>query len=278
MIFIGMVIAIAVFGMFFKTMPTNYLLLASSLIVIFMGLLKHEHSESLLSIDLISRTNRMSLLKSSFKISISMVLIVLCVISNKAIIGCLIFAISSLTLILYAKIKLKTYLRILSVALAFIFLGGLAIVFNYSKAPMDVLSINFAGGFLGISKISQIEARLVVSKAFGAISALYLMILTTSMSEIIYFLKKLHLPRVIIDLMYLIYRCIFIIYEMYIIMKRSAKSRAGFSSYKRGIRSTAKIYSNLLIRSYMSSSKMFDAMLARCYNGEINFLAEEEYK
>lgn len=278
MIFIGIIVALTVFGMFFKAVNTTGLLIACVLIVGLMAVLKHEHSDSVLSIDVISRKNRMSRFTSGYKIILSMILIAVCVVSKKPEIGLAVLIISSAILVLVAGINPKTYLRFLSVPMAFIFVGGLAIVFNYSKVPMDVLNIKLFGGFIGISEASQIQAQTVVAKAFGAMSALYVMSLTTPMSEIIRCLKKVHMPRIIIDLMYLIYRCIFIIYEMHRTMKTAAKSRGGFSSYRTGIKTTAKIYSNLLIRSYMSSSKMFDAMVARCYDGEINFLQDKKNK
>ena len=245
-------------------------------ILTFIIFFKDDHSESLFSIDLISRENNMTSLKTSFKILLSMIFILICIISNKAIVGLIILMTSSFILIFLAKIKIKTYIKFLSIPMIFIFMGGLAIIINYSENPLDLISLKFGDAFLGVSEVSQLEARLIVSRAFGAVSALYLMSLTTPISEIIHFLKKLHLPNVFIDLMYLIYRCIFIMYEMYITMKKAAKGRMGFSGYKKGIRTTAKIYSNLLIRSYLSSSKMFDAMMSRCYDGEINFLIEKK--
>ena len=45
-------------------------------------------------------------------------------------------------------------------------------------------------------------------KALGAVSALYMMTLTTPLSEIIAVLRKAHIPKLIIELMNMIYRYI----------------------------------------------------------------------
>ncbi len=276
MLFVGLLSAFIVFLMFFNLIKTAYLFVICIFILVLLLFLKDNHSESLFSIDLISRENKMTSLKIEIKMVISMIFISMCIFSSKAVVGLFILILSSIILIFFAKIKIKTYIKFLCIPMVFIFMGGLAIIVNYSKYPLDLINLKLGNAFLGISKSSQIEARLVVFKSFGAVSALYLVSLTSPISDIIHFFKKMHFPSIFVDLMYLIYRCIFIMYEMYIVMKNAAKGRMGFSSYRRGIKTTAKIYSNLLVRSYLSSSKMFDAMVSRAYDGEINFLREKE--
>lgn len=275
MFFIGLIIAAAVFGMFFKTLNTVVLISICISIIILMIFSGARHSTVKISVEEVSRNNRISKVKGSIKIFISLLLIILCVCSKSELICVSVMAISGIILVIFAGINLKTYMRFLAIPMAFIFMGGFAIVLNYSNEPLDIINIAIGRGFLGISSLSQEQARLVVFKAFGAISSLYVMSLTTPMSEIIHYMKKIHIPVIIIDLMYLMYRCIFIIYEMHRIMKTSAQSRCGFSSYRLSIRTTAKIYSGLLMRSYMSASKMFDAMVSRCYDGEIKFLQND---
>ena len=272
MIFTGIITGLSVFAMFYGSIKTVYLAAFCIFIAVLMAVIKHEHSDSVLSIDEISRNSGLSDKNSALKIAASMTMIVLCVVSKNPVTGFSILAISGALLILMGKIEFSTYIRFLSVPMAFIFIGGLAIALNYSKSPMDIGNVKVFSGYLGIGMKSQMQARLVVAKSFGAVSSLYIMSLTTPMSEIIRCLKKVRVPAIVIDLMYLIYRCIFIIYGMHMTMKTAAKSRMGYSGYRRSIKTTAMIYSNLLMRSYMASSRMFDAMMSRCYMGEINFL------
>jgi cobalt/nickel transport system permease protein len=92
------------------------------------------------------------------------------------------------------------------------------------------------------------------------------------MSDIIGVLRRSHCPKLIIDLMYLIYRYIFILMYLHHEMQVAVKSRLGFRDYRTGIRITGQIYANLLARSYQFEGKNFDAMESRCYDTGIMFL------
>lgn len=70
----------------------------------------------------------------------------------------------------------------------------------------------------------MLKAGNLVLKALGAVSALYMMTLTTPLSEIIAVLRKAHVPKLIIELMNMIYRYIFIMIDTHSRMKNSAES------------------------------------------------------
>lgn len=274
MIFLAMIIAVTIFGMFYESILTIYLLIICLFVFLLISIYAHSSDDSILSIDRASRENRLYKLSCKVKILISFPLILACLLSKTPYIPFLIFLFSGIIIVGLGKMNLGSYIRFLSIPIAFIFLGVLAILLNYSDVKLDLVSFKLLNGYIGISKASQIQSRYLVAKSFGAISSLYILSLTTPMSEIIYAMKSWRLPHIFIDLMYLIYRCIFIIYNMYTDMKLSAKSRLGYIDYKRSIKTTAKIYSNLLRRSYLASSKMFDSMESRSYHGEINFLKD----
>ncbi|MEG0250871.1 MAG: cobalt ECF transporter T component CbiQ [Peptostreptococcus sp.] len=274
MIFVAIIMGLTIFGMFYKSVLTIPLLVLCLFLFFLLTIYSTSAEDSILSIDRASRENRLYGINSNIKILISFTLILVCLLSKNSYVNLAVFFISGITIVLVGKMDLKSYIRFLSIPMTFIFVGVLAILVNYSDMKFDIISLKFLNGYIGISKASQIQSRYLVAKSFGAISSLYILSLTTPMSEIIYSMKSLRLPHIFIDLMYLIYRCIFIIYNMYISMKLSAKSRLGYVDYKSSIKTTAKLYSNLLRRSYLASSKMFDSMEARAYSGEIDFLKD----
>lgn len=276
MFFIAIIASITIFGMFYKYIMTAYLLAISIFIFLLIAIYPRSSDSSFLSIDRVSRESKLSRSSSKIKMLISFTLILLCLLSNKPYIGLACFLISAFIVVVLGGMDLKSYISYISIPTAFIFIGVLAILFNYSESRPDILSWKFFNSYIGISSKSQLQSRLILAKSFGAVSSLYILSLTTPMSEIIYSMKSFRLPNIFIDLMYLIYRCIFIIYNMYISMKLSAKSRLGYIDYKRSIKTTAKLYSNLLRRSYLSSSKMFDSMESRSYKGEISFLKDDK--
>ena len=113
-------------------------------------------------------------------------------------------------------------------------------------------------------------------KAWGAVSAMYLMTLSTPASELISVLRKAHIPKVMVELMNMIYRFIFIMAEVQEKMKISAQSRLGYVDFKTSCKSFGNTASNLLVVSLKKANAYYDAMISRCYDGEFVFLEEEK--
>jgi cobalt/nickel transport system permease protein len=160
----------------------------------------------------------------------------------------------------------------LALPLSFLILSGLALLFEFNVQPAGVINLPVFQGYFIVSRPAQLRAALVLSRALGAISCLYLLSLTTTMSEIIGVLRRFHTPDIMIELMYLIYRYTFILLDMHRSMKDAAGSRLGFMDFSTSVHTTGRIYSNLLVRSYRQANINFDAMESRCYTGEIRFL------
>ena len=126
------------------------------------------------------------------------------------------------------------------------------------------------------SKASLLKAGGLVFKALGAVSALYMMTLTTPLSEIIAVLRKAHIPKLIIELMNMIYRYIFIMIDTHSRMKNSAESRLGYCDFKTSCYSFGQVASNLLVVSLKRGNNYYNALEARCYDGDLRFLEEEK--
>ena len=116
----------------------------------------------------------------------------------------------------------------------------------------------------------------MIFKALGAVSALYMMTLTTPLSELIVVLRKAHIPKVIIELMNMIYRYIFIMLDTHSRMKNSAEARLGYVDFKTSCYSFGQVASNLLIVSLKRGTDYYNALESRCYNGDLQFLEEEK--
>jgi cobalt/nickel transport system permease protein len=232
----------------------------------------HHKHEGFLQFDVIAQYSRLNKVSSVLKFCTVLILMILSIISRSPLVGLFLAGVILLILVKADGLKLKEYLSILSLPLSFLLISGLALLFEYSVQPAGVIHVPVYHGYLIVSRIAQLKAALVMAKALGAISCLYLLSLTTPMSEIIGVLRHFKTPDIIIELMYLIYRYIFILLEMHRSMKNAAASRNGFINYSTSIRTTGKIYTNLLARSYYQANKNFDAMESRCYTGEIRFL------
>ena len=235
-------------------------------------LMNHHKQERFLQFDVIALHSRLNKVSSELKFCTVLILMILCIISHSPLVGLFLSGVMLIILVLGDGLNIQEYFSILSLPLSFLFISGLALLFEYGVQPTGVINVPVYHGFFLVSTTAQVKAALVMAKALGAISCLYLLSLTTPMSEIIGVLRRFKTPDIVIELMYLIYRYIFILLEMHRSMKNAAASRNGYINYSTSIHTTGKIYSNLLVRSYYQANKNFDAMESRCYTGEIRFL------
>ncbi|MFR8332217.1 MAG: energy-coupling factor transporter transmembrane component T family protein [Oscillospiraceae bacterium] len=114
----------------------------------------------------------------------------------------------------------------------------------------------------------------VLTTALGAVSAMYLLALTTPIHEITSTLSRLHVPGILIELMYLIYRFIFLLSETAHQMHMAAQSRLGYWGWRQSMQTFGKSMANLLVTALRQAGNTYDAMVARCYDGRLAFWTE----
>ena len=223
-------------------------------------------------IDSLAQKSRLKNVNPALKFCTCLALVIIAVTSKNVYTG-IFLMITMLILALFAGgLRLSQYTRILSAPLMFLLIAGLALLFDVSSEPTGILNVNIFGFWLCITDNTKIQTSLVISRTLGAVSCLLLLGLTTPMPDIIGVLRRFRCPDILIDLMYLIYRYIFILSSLHYQMNAAVKSRLGFMDYRTSLRSSGSIYSKLLARSFQIGSKNFDAMESRCYDTGIRFL------
>lgn len=276
MIITAVLTMIVTWCLFYGILTRQILIILCLVFGIFLILISRHKHEGYLTIDLLAQKSRLNKVHQGVKFWSVLALIFLSVVSRTPVIGFMLFLLMLIFIVMVGGLDLQEYLSLLCVPVSFLILSGLALLFEYNVQSVGVINLPFFQGYLTVSRLSQQRAALVMAKALGAISCLYLLSLTTTMSEIIGLLRRIHVPDIVIELMYLIYRYIFILLEMYRSMKDAAKSRLGFIDFTTGLRTTGHIYANLLARSYRKADANFNAMESRCYMGEISFLENKK--
>lgn len=169
----------------------------------------------------------------------------------------------------------KAYLQFMMVPLGFMLFGGIVIAVQLAGEPVGRWNVSLKFFYLCITEKSLGTALQVFFKAMAGMSALYMMALSTPVSEILQVLEKLHLPGLLVELMHLIYRYIFILLEAAKQMQTAVKARLGDCNFFRSCISFAGIAGNLFIISLKKAGVYYDALLARGYDGRLEFLQEE---
>lgn len=200
------------------------------------------------------------------KFIFTVVVLTLCLVFQDIAVSIYIFITMFLCNVYKNQVKWNDYIKLLSVPFLFIFCACIAIA----------LEINYNNiFFISITKQSFLKSIFVMTRAFASISVLYFLALSTPLCDIIWVLQKLHIPKIVIELMYIIYRYVFILIEVQHQLKNAALSRLGYIDFKTSCRTFANCMANLLILSIRKAEKYYYAMTSRCYDGELIFLKTE---
>ena len=111
-------------------------------------------------------------------------------------------------------------------------------------------------------------------QALASVSCLYFLSFNTPMPDILNVLRVMRCPRIILELMLLIYRYIFVLLEIASNLRTAQNSRLGNKDYRTSLKSFGALASALFIRAIKKSNALYDAMESRCYDGTIRVLNE----
>lgn len=235
----------------------------------------HKHGEEI-SIDFYAYASKMKHWNSSFKILFSITMIAMCILLDNPYVSVSVIGLMAYLTIAKGGLSLKEYLSVLMIPIVFILISIFTISVDISRQPIGQYNLYLGVGYVFTSQEMLKKGLFLLLKIFGAISALQMMSLSTPSSEIIYVLRRAHVPKLIIELMNMIYRYIFILMEVSTKMKNSAEARLGYCDIKTSYYTFGRIGSNMLIVSFKKANAYYDAMEARCYDGELIFLEEEK--
>lgn len=195
--------------------------------------------------------------------------------------GCLpvsviVWAAMGMLTLFVGKVPFKVYLRYLLVPLSFLITGCIVIAVQFSGSAYGEWNLSFHFFFLCVTKSSLGAAVRVFFQVLAGISTLFMLSFSTPVSELILVLQRLHLPKILMELMHLIYRYIFILFEVVGQMQAAAGARLGYQGFWKSCRTFSMICGNLFLISMKKANSYYDAMLARGYQGCLEFLTEEK--
>lgn len=229
---------------------------------------------------LIDRLAYMSKLKDVdplLKMIFALAGIVICLWANSFAMSVIIAAVM-LTLIMCAGgTKWKDVRQLLTIPAAFVVIGSAAIALSIGNSAENMsASFHIGGLYIGLGIGGAETAFRVMLKCFGSVSCMYFLSLTTPMADLFGLLRNSIIPNFIVEIMELIYRYIFVLYDAANRMYIAQDSRLGYSTLKTSYHSTGFLAANLFVRAYRQAEKTYTAMEARGYDGEIE-LSKGEY-
>lgn len=228
----------------------------------------------MIKIDKLCYNSKLRYQNAGEKFAFAMITLLICVMSRSIAVACIVLGVMGILTIYKGGVPLLCYLKFLMVPLTFLLLSTLAVMLHIQSVPMELFAIPLGKWYLTTSFHSVCYGGQLILTALGSISCLYFLSFTTPVPDILEVLRKLHCPKLLIELMLLIYRFIFILLKTASNISISQQCRLGNRNYKTALKSFGMLGSALMIRSVIRSGKLYDSMEARCYDGTIRVLSQ----
>jgi cobalt/nickel transport system permease protein len=232
------------------------------------------HNDLSTQIDRSAYTNRFANNSPITKTLFSLSALVISVSSPSFIVSIIVFVVFTTMLLGFAKIRARFYFKMLlyptfMLALSCIFL---ALFYGYGEPLTNIVTPWFTWTIFKSGVAMSITTFLRVE---GAISCLFFLVLTTSITDLCLLFRRAHAPKILIEMSLLIYRYIFVFLEVSTKMNTAQDLRLGHSGWLKRVRSLALLSGNLFIRALEQGERTFTAMNARGYDGTIYVLEEQ---
>ena len=211
-------------------------------------------------------------IKAVFALSV----ILLCIIFKEPL-GC-IFAVSVMWVLIIKNCRLSRDLicHIVLWPVLFIALSTFMLSFDITDYSGEIFSVKIIKGyFLTVNSMGIEKAIRLFFTSAASLSSMYFLSFTTPVNDIVYVLKTIKCPKEITELFMLIYRFIFIVLNMAHSITTAQNCRMAQRPFKTRINAMALMLSGVFVLSSNKSLFMYNAMLSRCYSGDINFLNEK---
>lgn len=225
-------------------------------------------------IDKLAYSSKLRYKSPMLKTVFSVGTLLICVFSHMLSVSAAVLVLMAAFTMVYSRVSLRHYVKLMGIPLGFLILSTVSIVMNISDTPSSYFAVVIGSKYLVATYTSLLEGVRLVMVALASVSCLYFLTLTTPVIDILAVMRTLRCPKLIVELMMLIYRYIFVVLDMASAIKISQNCRLGNKDFVTELRSMGQMFTVLLIRSMNRSSCLFDAMESRCYNGEILVLDE----
>lgn len=212
--------------------------------------------------------SRLRLVHPAVKMGLYLVYTALALASQSVVVSMALLVVVVLGAAYTARVGLLRLLRLMMIPASFVLLGSFSVMMEINPAEAW-LHISVFWVTLGISPTGFYSGILLMARSFSAIAVLYALVLNTSITDMIFVLRKLKVPEVLLDIMVLVYRNIFVFSDAANDIYISQKSRLGYRNFRTSLRSTAQLGGRIYVLANSRAEHQYQSMSSRCYNGKI---------
>ena len=238
--------------------------------------LGHSHDSGVFSIDYYAYISAIRDWNPMFKVFFSLAVLIMVIAMDSLYVSLFVLITMGFLTVIRGRIPLHQYWSTLTIPVVFVLVGSLTIALSFARQPLGQYNLHLGFFYIYTNDADLLRMVNLMAKAMAAVSALFMMTLSTPSGEIISVMRKVHVPKLFVELMNMIYRYIFVIMETNRKMHDSAESRLGYVDYRTSVKSFSGTASNLLVVSLKKANAYYDALVSRGYDGELRFLEKEK--
>jgi cobalt/nickel transport system permease protein len=235
-------------------------------------------------IDTLAYTNRLCRLPPAQKLGFAVVLLLITYLAPIPI-QLVILGWVSVWVLVYARIPAGVYFRLLWLTAIFwlssipaLILNGVGIVDVALVRSDSLWGWQWGNYYLYLSQHGLMQAGTLGVRTLAASACVYLLLLTVPFVAMLDILRRVGCPTLLTELLFLMYRFIFILLDTSRELWIAQQARGGYRTRRLWMRSVALLVSQLLQRTLLNYQQVSLGLAARGFNGEFRVWHSRSYQ
>lgn len=178
-----------------------------------------------------------------------------------------------------ARVRLGAVVRRSLLALPFVLMAVLSVPFIREGQP--VVTLPLWGGRLILTDVGLLRMTTILARSWLSVLVVITLAFTAHLTDLVRAMRGMGVPRVLTFTLLLMYRYLYVLVEeaLRLMRARDARTVEPVAGHKGPpllwrARVTGAIIGTLFLRTYERSERIYQAMLARGFTGELRALAE----
>ena len=158
-----------------------------------------------------------------------------------------------------------------------------ALTVLFSIPGQALANLHFGSLQLTVTDAGLLRFISILLRAWLSIQVAILLVVTTRFPDLIHALEHLRLPKILVVIIAFLYRYLFVLTDEVMRLLRARQSRSasvpglhGGGSLSWRVQTAGGMVGQLFLRSYERSDRIYNAMQARGYSGQIRTLASHD--
>ncbi|MCG6137233.1 MAG: cobalt ECF transporter T component CbiQ [Nostoc sp. LLA-1] len=236
-----------------------------------------------LQIDTLAYTNRLRWLAPEQKLLLAIALLIITSLAHPPVQILIAIWISTWTVI-YAKIPIRVYVKLIYIATIFWLTSLPALVINgihinqLNLIKNDaIMGFNLGFYYLYISQHGMEQGMTIFTRAIASLACLYFVMLTIPFTELLQTLRRYGFPILFTEILLLMYRFIFVLLNTARELWIAQQSRNGYGNFTIGIKSLSLLIGQLFKRTLENYHQISLSLASRGFNGEFQVWHSHRY-